>query len=362
MGEFGFVNNKKRARRSRCLACEREYSRKYYEKNRKSVLKKQCARDATRRRVASTDPEVKRKVRERDREQRRRNKERNRRDPNRLKEKKCCRCKEVKPVSKFSRAWSKHDGYNSYCYPCKTARKQESRNKWNPHSAKANIKIKCNMCEGSFPESEFYVNNARMGGLQRCCKRCYDNKLIKGLPRHEYRDQWHEQNKERIAQCPKLKAKKKEYYKANKEKIKKMVKEYRKKNRQKVRAHQTKYRKKRMASDPAYRARYNARKYVSSFLRQAKIRKKDSCSKMLGCTYCEFKAYIEAQFSEGMSWENYGEWHLDHIRPLASFDLTAKAEQAKACHHTNLQPLWAVDNMKKSSTWKGKFHRSKQNS
>ncbi len=48
-----------------------------------------------------------------------------------------------------------------------------------------------------------------------------------------------------------------------------------------------------------------------------------------------------------MSWDNYGEWHIDHIVPLSSFDLTDKSQVNKVCHYTNLQPLWAIDNLRK---------------
>lgn len=71
----------------------------------------------------------------------------------------------------------------------------------------------------------------------------------------------------------------------------------------------------------------------------------------LGCSIAEFKAYIEAQFLPGMSWDNhdfYG-WHLDHIRPLASFDLTNREELRLACYYTNYQPLWAKDNLRKGA-------------
>ena len=70
----------------------------------------------------------------------------------------------------------------------------------------------------------------------------------------------------------------------------------------------------------------------------------------------EVRAHIEARFIEDMTWDNWGrgwggrrEWHLDHVRPLASFDLTDPAQLALACHYTNLQPLWAIDNLKKGA-------------
>lgn len=67
----------------------------------------------------------------------------------------------------------------------------------------------------------------------------------------------------------------------------------------------------------------------------------------LGCSIPEFKTYIENKFVDGMSWDNHGEWHLDHIKPLASFDLTDRSQLLIACHYTNYQPLWAIDNLKK---------------
>lgn len=68
----------------------------------------------------------------------------------------------------------------------------------------------------------------------------------------------------------------------------------------------------------------------------------------LGCSMPEFRAHIERQFMPGMTWENYGAgWHLDHIHPLALFDLSDKAQAAKACHYSNLQPLWASENQRK---------------
>jgi len=72
---------------------------------------------------------------------------------------------------------------------------------------------------------------------------------------------------------------------------------------------------------------------------------------LLGCSMEFFMKYIEAQFKPGMTWERYGEWHVDHIRPCASFDLTDPAQQKVCFGYKNLQPLWAVDNLKKGAKW-----------
>jgi hypothetical protein len=70
---------------------------------------------------------------------------------------------------------------------------------------------------------------------------------------------------------------------------------------------------------------------------------------LVGCTMEELKDYVESKFQEGMTWENYGEWHIDHIIPCSSFDLSVDEQQARCFHFSNMQPLWAVDNMKKGS-------------
>jgi len=71
----------------------------------------------------------------------------------------------------------------------------------------------------------------------------------------------------------------------------------------------------------------------------------------LGCTLKELKNYLESQFIEGMNWENYGKWHIDHIKPCASFDLNIIEEQHKCFHFSNLQPLWAKDNLSKNDNY-----------
>lgn len=73
---------------------------------------------------------------------------------------------------------------------------------------------------------------------------------------------------------------------------------------------------------------------------------------IIGLSQSQLKDYIESKFIEGMSWDNWSVrgWHLDHIKPLAAFDLNNPEELKRACHHTNFQPLWAEDNLKKAAS------------
>ena len=93
----------------------------------------------------------------------------------------------------------------------------------------------------------------------------------------------------------------------------------------------------------------SCRSRISSFLRGRGLRKRKSTAQLLGCTWAELRAHLERQFTPGMSWENYGEWYVDHITPLASVGADEEA-MLRLCHFSNLQPLWAMDNFKKSAT------------
>jgi hypothetical protein len=61
--------------------------------------------------------------------------------------------------------------------------------------------------------------------------------------------------------------------------------------------------------------------------------------------------HLKDHFLPEMNWDNYGAWHIDHIRPCASFDLTDPEQQKQCFHYTNLQPLWAADNIRKADNW-----------
>lgn len=74
---------------------------------------------------------------------------------------------------------------------------------------------------------------------------------------------------------------------------------------------------------------------------------------LIGCSISELKLHLEKQWKPGMTWENYGirGWHIDHVRPCSSFDLSDKTQRHKCFHFSNLQPLWARENLKKGSKW-----------
>ena len=104
-------------------------------------------------------------------------------------------------------------------------------------------------------------------------------------------------------------------------------------------------------STPALRAASRLRSLLKNQITANGGRKAVKTEMLLGCTLAQAQAHLEAQFLPGMSWDNHGEWHIDHIRPCASFDLTDPEQQKQCCHYTNLQPLWAADNLAKSDNW-----------
>ena len=127
---------------------------------------------------------------------------------------------------------------------------------------------------------------------------------------------------------------KKQWYEANREKVKKYHNEWRKEKAKK---------------DLLYRFRCRVRDSVKrSFTRGNNQYHRDATTQnILGCTILEFKNYIESKFEKGMSLENHGEWHLDHIIPISSAE--TKEDIIRLNHYTNFQPLWAVENIKKGN-------------
>ena len=106
-------------------------------------------------------------------------------------------------------------------------------------------------------------------------------------------------------------------------------------------------------NNPQTRFANRLRVLVNASLRKQNGSKAHRTTSMIGCTVKELVRHLESQFLPGMTWENHTQdgWHIDHVRPCASFDLTDPEQQKQCFHYTNLQPLWAVDNMSKGDKW-----------
>lgn len=145
----------------------------------------------------------------------------------------------------------------------------------------------------------------------------------------EYSQAWRASNKE------KLKEYQVSYRAKHKEKLAVTAREYQLKNKDLL---NQKY-KDRRKTDVNFKLAHSIRNRLNKTIRAG------SGVELLGCSVPELKSYLESKFTPEMNWSNYGSyWHIDHIRPLSSFDLTNLVEMKVACHFSNLQPLTAKDN------------------
>lgn len=100
--------------------------------------------------------------------------------------------------------------------------------------------------------------------------------------------------------------------------------------------------------NPTIKIKCNLRKRLSFLLRKSIVGKTEQTLDLLGISIPDFMEYLKSKFSIGMSFENYGQWHLDHIIPCYYFDLTKESERKTCFHYTNIQPMWAKDNLRKN--------------
>ena len=154
----------------------------------------------------------------------------------------------------------------------------------------------------------------------------------------------------------------KEYYKKNKnidlDRKKKVRNNWKKRNKNRIAIYNKEYSKAyrerrneleraKRASDPMYRLITNSRRRVNYILRTKSLTKNKNTEKILGCSYSDYKKHLEKGFTEGMSWSNYGDWHVDHIIPLSI--AKTESEIHSLLNYKNTQPLWAIDNLKKGA-------------
>lgn len=180
-----------------------------------------------------------------------------------------------------------------------------------------------------------------------------DPKLRKKMRKRENDKRYREKFKDKV------KLKKKIYRERNKENLKSYFRKYRKVNKLKLQTYHQRYFQ--QNKDTVYKSRNDRVKTDIQFKLNMRLRSRLNCAlrgnykngsavRDLGCTIDELKSYLESKFQSGMTWDNWTSegWHIDHIKPLSSFDLTDRKQLLEACHYTNLQPLWAKDNLSKS--------------
>ena len=227
----------------------------------------------------------------------------------------CCRCKLDKELSEFNNSKRNKDGKSGVCKLCSNIRGRK------------------------------YYEENREKEVKRG-KEKYFKDVEKSRKRSKL---WNKNNFEKLFELRKLNIdKKKEYDKQyriiNKEKRNEYKKMYSEKNREKINQYYTDRKK----NDPLFKLSHLVRSRIYVFLKLRSINKSIKTFDIVGCTSEFLKKHLETQFTEGMSWELMGRHiHIDHIIPLSS----AKTEEEiyKLCHYTNLQPLWAKDNLVKGA-------------
>lgn len=167
----------------------------------------------------------------------------------------------------------------------------------------------CRTCQQTFSLEFFAKDKHKKDGHANACKKC----------RKEHTRTYRARNPE--------------IYKA-------LDAEYRRANRSSVNNWHRTYN-----QDPLNKLRKNLRNRLTMAVKNGQ--KAGSAVQDLGISINELKSYIEAKFQPGMTWDNWGEWHIDHVKPLIAFDLTDREQVLVACNYTNLQPLWARENLSK---------------
>ena len=196
----------------------------------------------------------------------------------------------------------------------------------------------CKKCNLNKLSTDFSKNKNQSDGLQMYCKICYK----------EYKKKYYLDNKDMILK------KSKQYYIENQDAIIDRVKVWGDNNKSKVEQYKKNYVEKhrdeinqkmsaRKKEDPILKLKMLYRSKTNKILGS----NRESTFHLIGCSPQELKIHLEKQFKDGMSWENHGlfGWHIDHIIPLSSAE--SDDELKKLCHYTNLQPLWAKENIVK---------------
>lgn len=237
-------------------------------------------------------------------------------------EKYCIKCEVEKDISEFSRNKSNKDGLCGRCKECEKQRAVEYRTK-NPEKQKESSK-------------KWRIKNPEK-------QRESYKKYIEKNPHMHSTIRLREQRKNEEYN-KKINEKKRQFYAKNADRLREERRVYYFENKSEERRRNNEWKKNKRKSDPIYRIKLNIRARIRDYLKGSKIGKRTF--EIIGLTPDEFKKHIESNFTNGMTWENYGDWHVDHKRPLC----LAKTEEEILMlnHYTNLQPLWGIDNIRKN--------------
>lgn len=185
----------------------------------------------------------------------------------------------------------------------------------------------CNGCEKSLPIDDFGKDKTTKFGLESRCKECrrkYAENRRRDFPEETKKIRRDSRNR-------------------NKEFYNQVIKEWRFENRDKI----NNYRRVKYKEDPLYKMQIACRNMVKKMFKSIGSEKDVKTHKVLGYAAKDLKLHIEQQFTDGMTWDNYGEWHIDHIIPISEAKTFIKGLQLSQL--TNLQPLWAEENIRKSN-------------
>jgi len=216
------------------------------------------------------------------------------------------------------------------------------------------VSKRCSKCGVKKALQEFHKRPSAKDGLRTDCRACRAESSRQRRQTPESRAKRAEANR-RWLENPDNRAKQVESYRRwhsdPKNRAKSLKAKLRYQQTTKARAYKKKYQLSRYQTDPQYRLavllRVRLRKALKGSVKSSRT------IDLLGCTLEHLIHHLESRFQPGMSWLNQGEWHVDHIKPLKAFDLSDPEQQRMACHWSNLQPLWAADNIRKGA----KYHQ-----
>lgn len=205
---------------------------------------------------------------------------------------------------------------------------------------------KCCVCNEIKILDDFYKNKRSSDGFNYCCKKCFLKRFKKYRIKNKdiilskMRDKYYK-DKDTIL------SRNKKWRDNNPDKIREIKKKEYLKNKDKYSKRRKIYENNKLKTDPYFKFMHQLRCRLRIAIKNKY--KSGSAVNDIGCSSKEAYDYISSKFKDGMSWENYGKWHIDHIKPLSSFNLENREEFLKAVNYTNLQPLWAKDNLSKGN-------------